>query len=544
MNSRYATDKQKYKASAIVLAFFFGYLLILVRFYIIAVHNSTFYKNLAHEQYHTELEIMPPRAPIYGIDNTLIAHNKEITSAFILPRSLKDKAQSFAFLKQHYPAVLERIQKHPERKFLWVSRNITPQLRTMIEERNLQDIHFINEVMRFYPFPQLSPIIGITDIDNQGIAGIEQKFNDRLAGSASHFLIEKDARKKKFYFTKEVLSQGTSGNPLHLTLDAKLQSIATEEIKKTVEQYEAKLGASIIVNPVTGEILAMAQYPFYNPNAPTVEHLNDLKSAPLSDCYEFGSVMKIFTALTALEEKAVTLDEMFDCAGTHTYFGKFKVTNWKPLGVLNFSDAFRSSSNVALAKVAQRVGPKLYSNFNKLGFGSPTGVEILGERSGFISPPEKWSKSTVLVLSFGYEMNATLLQLAQAFSVISNNGKSCNLHITKREVQEGKQLYSQEVIDQTKSLLENSGALQTINGYRVMGKTGTARLVENGKYTNKRHIYTFGGLVEKDNYKRVIITFIKEPKRTHLWASEVSAPLFKRIAERTIIHDMFDKKLS
>ncbi len=530
----YLNRKTKIKLSTVLVFFIVSFLLITIRLYIIQINQTDFFKDIAEKQYSTQINLTMPRACIYDRNNKPLAINKEITSAFILPHEMSNSEITLLFLKKHFNHTYQHMKKYPDKKFIWMHRNITPEMQKFIKKHKISDIHFINETQRFYPFEEFSQIIGLTDIDNIGISGIELQFNEQLGGSPSTLKIEKDARNDRLYFNQEIIKQGIEGKPIQLTLDAKLQFLANEEIKNAVEKFEAKSGCAIILNPTNGHILAMVNYPYANPNEE--KNINLLKNNIISECYEFGSVIKIFSAIAALDEKVTTTDEIIDCEGKVTYINKFRIENWKHTEKIPFADVVKNSSNIGMAKVAQRLGRKQYDHFVKLGFTKPTNIEFPGERTGFITPPNKWSNSSPFVLSFGYEINATLMQLAQAFSTIANDGffiKPTLLISTKLEAP--KQLYKKETMDKAKVILESIGELHKIPGYRVMGKTGTARLAENGHYSKTRHIYSYGGIIEKDDFKRVIITFIKEPKATHLWASQVSAPIFKNIAEKTAI---------
>ena len=209
--------------------------------------------------------------------------------------------------------------------------------------------------------------------------------------------------------------------------------------------------------------------------------------------------------------------------------------------ILSFCDVIQYSSNVGVAKVAQRLGPKLYYHLRRLGFGSKTNVNFPGERSGFVNPPDKWSRLSLSVMSFGYEIMASLIQLAKATCIVANGGYDITPTFLKQEKTcMGKRLFKKDPVDQLKTIMERVCQKLTIPTFRIMGKTGTARCIENGVYSNKAHRYTFAGIVEKENYKRVVVTFINQPQKKGLWASEVALPLFWHIAQRMIIKDKYE----
>jgi len=292
----------------------------------------------------------------------------------------------------------------------------------------------------------------------------------------------------------------------------------------------------------------VASYPTFDPNSVRTVDIEATKHVAITECFELGSVIKVFAALAALQEGVVTPDEQIDCEGKATYIDGFRVENWKSLGpeTHSFSEVVAQSNNVGIAKVAKRLGPRLYYHLRRLGFGDKTGIRFPGERSGFVNPPHNWSRSSIIVLSFGYEIMATLLQLGKAFSIIANGG--CDVQPTlvlkperKKRIMPLKKLYDTQIIDQIKEILELQGWLKdrySIKGYRIFGKTGTARSVKDGIYSNKDHVYTYAAIIEKGNYRRVIITFIKEPKETHLWATQITTPLFHKVAEKMVVYDI------
>lgn len=532
--------KRKIKLIVVFLFFIFLYLIIFVRLLYLQVFRVDFYSSLASRQYLVELKLEPPRGAIFDRYKIPLVINKDATSSFIIPSNLLERERTLDFLKTSFPSVFQTLTSKPHKKFLWVKRRLSKQEFEDLKNLNLKDLNFIAEPQRFYPFKSLSQLIGFTDIDNNGCSGLEYEFNSILKGRPSIVEAEKDARSSKFYFKKATKKQGSSGKPIGLTIDSKLQSLAEDELMETINKFEAQSGAVLIMNPSNGEILAMVNYPFFDANSDLIQDLEATKNITISDCYEFGSVIKTFCALAALEDKAVTLDEIIDCEGKEAYFGSFKVENWKAADSVPFYEVIQRSSNVGVAKVAMRLGKKYYDYLLKLGFTKKTNIELPAERDGYITPPNQWSKSSVIVLSFGYEISATMMQLCRAFGIIANDGFRVDPTIIKKDRKaliQNERLFSRDGINQIKFILEGIGAKYPLDGFRILGKTGTARLIEDGHYSTTKHVYTFCGIVEKGDYKRVIVTFIKEPKRANLWASEVSAPLFRNIAKRMVMYE-------
>jgi cell division protein FtsI (penicillin-binding protein 3) len=386
-----------------------------------------------------------------------------------------------------------------------------------------------------------------------------------------------------------------------LTIDADLQFLVQEAVQKTVDTFHAKEAAVLIMDPQNGEILAMLSYPYFDPNNPYKAIADNFKNKIITDAHELGSVMKVCAALAALEEEVVTPDELIDCQNTlTTHIDGRTINTVQAHGVIPFTNVIALSNNIGIAIVAKRLGTRLYDHYKKLGFGCKTGIAFPGENTGIVNPPEKWSKQSIISLSYGYEVSATILQLACAFCTIATGYKvkpilirknpsiqpptpSCGGHSGRTEkdskAKSGSQLldpistpnsnlsssvrpecfakhsdakciegspknkiYSDSAHNTIKEILEKTTLYGTarrarIKGYRVMSKTGTANMLIDGHYNPDKHLYTCAGIIEKDNYQRVIVTFVKEVQQKNVFASTVAVPLFESVAERMLIHD-------
>lgn len=498
---------------------------------------------------------MPERALIVDRNNRPVALNKTALSAFISPKHISDEKGLSIFLQQCFPHAYARYQQNKERTFMFIQRNITDKQKDLITYAQIPDIQFVKEPHRYYPCKDLACIIGITNIDNVGSFGIEYQCNEQLKGSNSSYALQKDARSGYFYFDRTVVSSGAEGTPVQLTIDSDLQFLVSELLKETVDCFQAQQGSVIVLDPNTGDILVMANYPTFDPNDPQHLDLALTKNYCIAEQYEIGSVMKVFTALAALEEGVVTIDEPIDCRNTKTtYIDGRKVNTTVAHGILTFSEIIEKSNNIGIALVAKRLDEQLYHHYRRSGFGTKTGIALPGEQKGFINPPSCWSKQSVISLSYGYEITITLLQLARAFTLLANGymvkpriildntcePKFCEPEFCGPEFYEP--LYSQSAIDDLNTILERTTLQGTarrarIQGYDVMCKTGTANLLKDGIYIDTKNSYSCAGIIKKGSYKRVIVNFIKEAARPGLYASQVAVPLFEKVAQKTIIHD-------
>jgi cell division protein FtsI (penicillin-binding protein 3) len=522
------------------------YCIIIGNLYSMQVKKQDFFKNMGDKQYSISMTTLPERAYIFDRNGTPIALNKDSFAAFILPKQITDRAAIEAFLEKHFPTAATRLAQAWDKNFFFIARKLTLEQQETIGMANISDIHILQEPSRFYPYKCLGTILGITDIDNHGIMGLEQEYDEILRGSETTHILKKDARSNHFYFEKELAIQGTASEPITLTIDADLQFKITEILQNTIEELQAKEGAIVIMNPENGEICAMTSYPYFDPN--NTEHLEieTTKNRPATQAFETGSVIKTFCALAALDLGLTTLDELINCENTkETKVEGIRVRTTHPHGIIPFKEVIQNSNNIGTVKIAKRINEKLYDYYKLLGFGQPTGLHFPGEQKGFVNPPQKWSAYSIVSLSFGYEITTTLLQLARALSVIYNGGYlvtptliSANAPANKLS---GTPLISQKTRDDVDTILqacvqEGSGKRGRITGYKIAGKTGTANILENGKYNEDKHLNTFIGYVEKDSYKRVITVSVKESKKA-AYSSIITAPLFKKAAEALLIHD-------
>lgn len=531
----------KKRTTYIFFLFCLLYGCIIVNLFFIQIRYHSFYLNLGQKQYHVTVTQAPPRAAIYDrTGKTCLALNKECVSAFILPKNIESPQTLEPFLARHFPQALERLKNHKNSHFLYVKRRLTDEQIALINNSDIQDLKLLKEPSRFYPIESAAQIVGVTDIDNSGLFGIEMLYNTHLAGTPSTYTLERDARSGHFYFQKETKIMGKPGEPLTLTIDSDLQFLVTQELKATLEQFSAKEGAAIIMDPHNGDILAMTNLPSFDPNnIETLENQELTKNKVITEVYELGSVIKTCAALSAIDAGTVTADEPIDCENRiTTYFEgrRINTVRQSAAGIIPFKEVIAKSNNIGIAKVAKRLGPKIYDYYTRLGFGSKTGISFPGEQKGLVNHPNNWSKQSIISLSYGYEISASLLQLARAFSIIANDGKDVVPRLTMNApIAQNKQLFKPESTRIIKDILTKTSSEET--PYRLMYKTGTANTLVNGAYDPNKNLFTCAGIIEKDDYQRVIVVFVKEVPKHNIYAATVAAPLLDRVAKKLLIHD-------
>lgn len=531
--------------TAIVFFFCIGcYMVLLGNLFVIQIMNQSFFAALGIHQYTLTLSQLPSRAPILDRQGTVLASNKASLSAFLIPKEITDYETIQQFLTIHFPQAAQRLPHRLDSAFFYIKRRLTPEEQEFIAHAQLPHIHLLEESSRFYLLPSAAPVIGFTNIDNVGCAGIELSYNSQLTGTPTKMRLEKDARSGYFYFSKEIQQEGQKSIAVQLTLDADLQFLVDDEIKRACEQYHATETHAVLLNPQNGDILALSSYPHALPDDPHFD-FHFTKPRTVTEQYELGSVLKVCAALAALEEGVVTPDELIDCKNsTSCIIDGRPITTWTPHGLLPFGDVIAFSNNIGIAQVAKRLGPRIYDHYQRMGFGKKTGIPLAAEAAGFVNPPSKWSRQSIISLSYGYEISVSLLQLAHAFALIAHDGKKVapRLLLSDPITISEEPLYSEASIAAIKNMLRKTtthgtGKRAHLAGFDVMSKTGSANTLVNGRYDHDKNMYTAAAIIEKGNYKRVVVVSVKEADMPHAFASTIAMPLLRRIAEKMVIHE-------
>lgn len=510
----------------------------IIRLLYIIFFSKSIIEQYAQTQYEVHEKFIYPRGKIYDKNNILVAGNRETYSLYVVP-SLLFNQDTLLFIEKNFPECYKFIQQHSQSQFAYLKRKISEEEKNIIT-KNYPDIYFFSEFERVYPYQFLSPIIGIVDIDNKGIAGIEMMLDALIEQKQYNYNIHKYALYENYSFIKE----NYENNSIQLSLDVSSCSIVTQLLKKIVNENNSLYASAIIMDANTGKIETISQYPFYDPKSNNDIYF--LKSLPLCESYEKGSVFKSFCMLSALNNGIVEPDTLIDCESTkHTFIKKFRVNTWKAHGIIPYSQVVSESNNIGIAKVALEIGKNLYDDYYALGFGQKTGIEFPGESVGFITHPSKWSRQSILSLSYGYEVSATLIQLVKAWSCFCNNGGlvSPSLLLNSSTIQSN-QKYSDTVIEKARSILLfkdekiPKNLKNKLSQYKIFGKTGTANILEDGIYNKDKQTYTFVGNIENEDktYNKIIGIYIRLSNKKNIYAASIATPLFFEIIEKVLLN--------
>src|SRR5438552_8469376 len=383
---------------------------------------GNFQQRAQHQQQRTE-EVSARRGIIYDRQGHELAMSINVDSVFAVPTEMPNPASTISLVaritKQDPRELLAKCEA--AKTFCWLARKPDPEISARIRSLNLRGIYFQKESKRYYPKNELAAqVLGYVGMDDSGLSGIEREYEDQLHGRPGEMLISVDARKKWF---GSVEKQPEPGQNVVLTIDEKIQYIAERELETAMQQTRAIAGTVVVENPRTGEILALANRPTFNPNLSKEITPDKLKNHAVSDVYEPGSTFKLVTIAGALQEKVTRPDELFDCQMGSIVFNGMRIHDSRPHGLLTVSDVLAESSDVGSIKIGMRLGDdRFYRYIRAFGFGQQTGIELPGETRGMTKPVSRWSKVSIAAISMGQEMGTTSLQLVGLISTMANDG--------------------------------------------------------------------------------------------------------------------------
>jgi cell division protein FtsI (penicillin-binding protein 3) len=495
---------------------------------------------------------LPKRGAVVDRSGEPLAVSLVAQSVGVHPRWVRDKEEVARDLAKILDMKLAAVRQliEADKSFVWIKRQITPEEAEKIQKLTFKGVEMSFEPNRFYPQGHLAgQVLGFVGRDSEGLEGLELQYNDYIRGEAGSSLIEFDAKRRS------VLAQGVEGlqippgADLHLTLDSAIQHLAEKELEAAVVKNRAKAGVAIVVDPFTGEILALANYPAFNPNLFAKQGKERTRNRAITDSYEPGSTFKTILAAAVLEEGVVGKDDLFYCEmGKYAYAGRI-IHDAHPHGWLPFSKILQVSSNIGFTKVAEKLKKdKFFRYIEKFGFGTPTGVDMPGEVAGILRNQRSWAAIDLATHAFGQGISATPLQMVMAYAAVANGGFLMRPYVVQRVVGPGGEVLVdnrphvvRRVISETTAralaaMLKEvtseggTGTMASLEGFDVAGKTGTAQKADpvHGGYSSKR-VASFVGFVPADKPHLVAMVVVDEPEAA-VYGGVVAAPAFRNIA--------------
>lgn len=563
-----ASQQPRGRFFTLKLAFAVFFVVIAGRLIQIQILDASKYQSIAKKQYEQTFVLPAVRGNMFDRNNNVLASNSMFVSFAADPKVAGDNADdiaaqfSSAFGKQRsfYLSKLHSVNASgAPKRFVWLERRVPADVSKRLESYKLGGVVAMDEAKRLYHYDDVAgTLIGFTDVDNKGISGLEFEFDEYLRGKDGSVVMQRDGLGRARTSVDYPRIEPRDGNSLVLTIDLAYQSIVEEELKRGVAVNKASAGLAVMLNPKTGEILALANFPGLNPNNLNSYDVNVSRNRVVTDVFEPGSVFKVVTASAAYENGLVTPEKKF-----YAERGKYVVAIGKrgktrtisdthPYEWLTFQEAIELSSNIVMAKLSPTIGPeRLYLQARNFGFGIPSGVDLPGEVRGRLKKPNEWSGTTLQTMAYGYEVAVTPMQIACAYAAVANKGVLMRPYIITR-IQDGAgdilreekpQMIRRVISEQTAALLtqafegvvERGTAKETrIQGVRIAGKTGTSRKVIEGHYGSGSYTGSFVGFFPVEDPQVVCLVMLDNPRGGSYYGGSTSGPVFRAIAERII----------
>jgi cell division protein FtsI (penicillin-binding protein 3) len=507
---------------------------------------------LAGRQYQKTVELRGKRGTIYDRRMRELALSVDRESVYLNPNEFSKHPEALQHLARVLAlkgaTILEKMQS--DRQFVWLKRQVPPEESATLRSLGLKGIGFVTESQRFYPKRALAgQVIGFVGTDETGLEGVEHSHESTLAGEAVRVMLDRDARGRSIALRSETLGQLPQGQDLVLTLDERIQFIAERELRAQVRRTGARGGVVVVMDPFTGEILALANEAVFDPTHFREASPKIWRERSITDTFEPGSTLKALLTAAALEERLVRPDDMLFGEQGSIQVAHSVVRDHEKFGWLTFREVIEKSSNVGTIKVGQRLGKERYYDYLvRFGVGSQTGVDFPGEASGVLRPPQQWSEVSLASLSIGQELAVTPLQLVTAFSALANGGMLVRPHLVKAVLRNGevvretapvhvRRVISEPTARQVTNILQGvvvrgTGKEASVEGYAVAGKTGTAQKFDAtlGRYSTQKTLASFVGYLPAERPRVAILVSLDEPQEDMAWGSVAAAPVFSAIA--------------
>jgi len=550
---------QRVLALKAALLLFFA--LVAFRLVQIQVIDSGTLKERARKQYEKPEEIPAQRGTIYDRSGHPLVTNARFISFGADPAMVGDRTGEVA---DRFAAVFNRrrssyVEKFSSasRHFVWLERGVNPSAETRINVAEFPGLITIPEPKRLYPYGRMAgQLLGFTGVDNNGLSGLELELDSLLRGEKGRLILQRDGLNRQRQSVDYPRVEPVDGDAANLTIDVEYQSIAEEELRKGIERNKAESGLVAMIDPATGEILAMANWPQMNPADPSGIDPQVERNRIVTDMFEPGSVFKVVTASAALESKKVAPAQKFNAEqGSYTVRlsnGRVRniINDTHRHGIITFQEAMEVSSNIVMAKISDIIGADaLFTMARAYGFGTASGIELPGEVRGELKLPTQWSGTTLNSMAYGYEVGVTPLQILCAYAAVANHGVLMKPFVVRSVVGPGSTIVTERRPEPVRRVISRStaslltqmfrGAVENgtgipakIPGLSVAGKTGTARRVIEGKYSQSDYTASFAGFFPAEDPTIVCLVMIENPRDRGYTGGLAAAPVFKAIAER------------
>lgn len=533
-----------WRRRVLLVAVLSGFMLLVVQSVSLQSTNKAFLQKKGGDRYIRTLELQADRGKIKDRRGEILAGSSPVASVWVNPSVVEiTEKQKLALAKllDMKVASLDQKVSNKQKEFIYIKRRIAPDLAEQVNALDIAGVYLEREYKRFYPAGDVtSHVVGFTGVDGNGQEGLELVRNDALAGQAGQRRVIKD-RAGQIVEELEVVREPSDGDELTLSIDRRIQYLVFRELSKAIEQYKAKAGSAVLLDAKTGEVLAMANFPTYNPNNP-INIKGKTRNRALTDVFEPGSTMKPVTAAAALEFGGYLTTTTVDTAPGYMKIGPATIHDTHSYAELTVAEVVKKSSNVGSAKIALSLDKKkLWNVFNQLGFGEKTDIGFPGEVRGKVRDYKTWRPIEQATMSYGHGISVTLLQLARAYTVFANDGELKPVSLVKLDKAPiGQPVFSASVANSVKDMLElvvqegGTGTKAQVAGYRIAGKTGTAHKLGANGYERDKYVGSFVGLAPASNPRLIMAVMIDEPTSGQYYGGTVAAPVFSSVMSEVL----------
>jgi len=504
------------------------------------VLNNAFLQKRGEAVYLRDIKLPAYRGKISDAEGHALAISAPVSSVWINPKQLDLAGRKVEFAKLLGLSVAnldKKLKKVGARRFVYLRRHMDPQVAEQIDAMQLSGVYLQKEYRRYYPDGEVAAhLVGFTNIDDEGQEGLELALNSQLKGVAGVERVLRDGKRRMVKHIDDIRAP-IPGKDVQLSIDRRLQYLAYRELKVAVAQQQAKSGSLVMLDPTTGEVLAVANQPAFNPNDRSRLKPSHVRNRAFTDVFEPGSTMKPFTVAAGMESGLFNDKSIIDTNPGRMKVGRSQVRDHRNYGEIDLATLLLKSSNVASSKIAMTVEPEGFWNMlNKLGFGQPTRNGFPGEAHGKLVSYERWRPIERATLAFGYGMSTSVLQLAHAYSAIANDGLLQPVSLIKGlRAEPAERVMTAEVAIQIRAMLQGvvskagTAPRAQVQGYTVAGKTGTVKKFAKGGYSEDKYLGIFAGMVPANKPELVMVVLIDEPQAGDYYGGLVAAPVFSRI---------------
>lgn len=544
------TYSSKDRQRLVFIALMLGFVAIMLVWRAIDLHvvSQAFLKNQGDARYLREVSVPADRGMILDRNGEPLAISTPVVSVWANPKELIKVRHEWVRLCVELNLDINELQQqladYADKEFVYLKRHVIPEIAQRVTDLNIPGVFLTREYRRYYPAGEVTAhVVGFTNIDDVGQEGVELALDAQLRGTPGSKRVIKD-RLGRVVEEVEQVSLPRHGEDVVLTIDRRIQYLAYRELKAAVARHRADAGSVVILDAMSGEILAMANQPSYNPNSRNNLHLEGLRNRAITDVFEPGSTVKPFTVAAALESGKYRPGTIVDTSPGYYRVGRKVIRDFKNYGAIDVGTVIQKSSNVGATKLALSIDPKvMWKTFSGAGFGETTGVSFPGESTGLLSDHYSWRDIERAALSFGYGLSVTPLQLARAYTIFADDGslKLVSLLRNAHLAKDYSRYYRSEPVLQPSTIKQVRGMMQKVTatggtgmnaqvqGYKIAGKTGTVKKSAAGGYLDDSYISVFVGMAPATNPRLIMVVMVDEPRGEEYYGGAVAAPVFSNV---------------